>query len=128
MATSDDAFERFRLHAEICKVLTDPKRLLILDGLRAGDRSVGELAEQIGVTLANTSQHLAVLRSAGLVDGRRSGTTVVYRLAEPAILEACDVIHAIVERRLAGSASSPARPAATTATPAAIPASQTIQR
>lgn len=125
MGTSDDAFERFRLHAEICKVLTDPKRLLILDGLRAGDRSVGELAERIGATLANASQHLAVLRSAGLVDGRRSGTTVVYRLAEPAILEACDVIHAIVERRLAGPASSPVRPAATTS---AVPASQTIQR
>lgn len=128
MATSDDALERFRLHAEICKVLTDPKRLLILDGLRAGDQSVGELAERIGATLANASQHLAVLRSAGLVDGRRSGTTVVYRLSEPAILEACDVIHAIVERRLAGSASSPARPAATTVTPSAVPTPEAIQR
>lgn len=125
MTTSEDALDLFRLHAEICKVLTDPKRLMILDGLRTGDRSVGELAEQIGVTLANTSQHLAVLRAAGLVDGRRSGTTVVYRLAEPAILEACDVIHAIVERRLAGPASSPVRPAATTVTTAAVPASQT---
>lgn len=125
-ATIDDAaFERFRLHAEICKVLTDPKRLLILDGLRVGERSVGDLAERIGVTLANASQHLAVLRSAGLVDGRRSGTTVLYRLAEPAILEACDVIHAIVERRLAGPAPSPLRPAAATSVP---PASQTTQR
>ena len=126
MGTNDDAFERFRLHAEICKVLTDPKRLMILDGLRAGDRSVGQLAELIGVTLANASQHLAVLRSTGLVDGRRSGTTVVYRLAEPAILEACDVIHAIVERRLAGPVSSPVRPGV--ATTATDQAPQTIQR
>jgi DNA-binding transcriptional ArsR family regulator len=98
---SREALERYRLHAEICKVLTDPKRLMLLDTLRGGERSVGELALALGVSLANASQHLAVLRSAGLVDGRRTGTTVNYRLAEPAIATACDIIHAIVTRRLA---------------------------
>ena len=102
MTPTMDPLERFRLHAEICKVLTDPKRLMLLDGLREGERSVGELAEHLRTTLPNASQHLAVLRGAGLVVGRRTGTTVRYRLAEPAIVEACDVIHAIVERRLAG--------------------------
>jgi ArsR family transcriptional regulator len=127
MTIDDAAFEHFRLHAEICKVLTDPKRLMILDGLRSGDRSVGQLAELIGVTLANASQHLAVLRSAGLVDGRRSGTTVVYRLAEPAIVEACDVIHAIVERRLDGRA--PSSPWRDEAAPTPLtPTTETIQR
>lgn len=95
--------ELFRLHAEICKVLTEPKRLMILDALRHGERSVGELAAAIGVSLPNISQHLAVMRGAGLVDGRRSGTSITYRLAEPTILEACDVIHRIVERRLTGT-------------------------
>jgi len=98
---ADDTLERYRLHAEVCKVLTDPKRLMLLDTLRGGERSVGELAVAIGVTLPNASQHLAVLRAAGLVDGRRSGTTVTYRLAEPAIAEACDIIDAIVTRRRA---------------------------
>lgn len=101
MDLSHDTLERYRLHAEICKVLTDPKRLMLLDTLRDGERSVGELATAIGVTLPNASQHLAILRSAGLVDGRRMGTTVNYRLAEPAIATACDVIHGIVTRRLA---------------------------
>lgn len=100
MDLDDDRLERYRLHAEICKVLTDPKRLMLLDTLRGGERSVGDLAVAIGVTLPNASQHLAVLRSAGLVDGRRIGTTVNYRLAEPAITDACDVIHGIVTRRL----------------------------
>jgi DNA-binding transcriptional ArsR family regulator len=95
--------ERFRLHAEMCKVLTEPKRLMILDALRHGGRSVGDLAAAIGVTLPNVSQHLAVMRASGLVEGRRAGTTITYRLAEPTIVEACDVIHRIVERRLAGS-------------------------
>lgn len=111
MTISDEAQERYRLHADVCKVLTDPKRLMLIDALRLDDRSVGELAEAIGVALPNVSQHLAVLRAAGLVEGRRIGTSVLYRLAEPAIVDACDVIHAIVERRLAGHAPSSAGPA-----------------
>jgi ArsR family transcriptional regulator, virulence genes transcriptional regulator len=93
--------ERYRLHAEVCRVLTDPKRLMLLDVLREGEHSVGELADELGCSLANASQHLAVLRSAGLVDTRRDGTTIRYRLAEPSLIAACDVIHEIVERRLA---------------------------
>jgi ArsR family transcriptional regulator len=97
---TEHTLEHYRLHAEMCRVLTDPKRLMLLDALRAGPRSVGELALAIGVALPNASQHLTVLRSAGLVEGRRIGTTVVYRVAEPAIADACDIIHAIVARRL----------------------------
>ena len=88
------------MHAELCKVLTDPKRLALLDALRAGDRSVGDLAGTIGATLANTSQHLAVMRSAGLVESTREGTTIRYRIAEPAISEACDIVGGIIERRI----------------------------
>jgi ArsR family transcriptional regulator len=73
---------------------------MLLDTLRGGEQSVGGLAAAIGVALPNASQHLAVMRSAGLVDGRRTGTTVYYRLAEPAITDACDIIQAIVARRL----------------------------
>ena len=92
--------EHYRLHADVCRVLTDPKRLMLLSALRVSERSVGELAATIGVALPNASQHLAVLRAAGLVEGRRVGTTVVYRLAEPAITDACDIISTIVARRL----------------------------
>jgi len=93
--------ERYRIHAELCKVLTDPKRLMILDALRDGERSVGELAQRIGVTLPNASQHLAVMRNTGLVEGRRAGTTIIYRLAEPTIVDACDIVHSIADRRVA---------------------------
>ena len=101
MEQTQETLEHYRLHADVCRVLTDPKRLMLLAALRAGQRSVGELAVEIGVALPNASQHLAVLRTAGLVDSRRVGTAVVYRLAEPAITEACDIISAIVTRRLA---------------------------
>lgn len=73
---------------------------MILEALRHGDRSVGELAEVLGVALPNTSQHLAVMRNAGLVERRRAGTTIVYRLIEPTIVDACDIVHRIVERRV----------------------------
>ncbi len=97
----DPRLERYRLHADLCKVLTDPKRLMMLDALRGDERSVGQLADAIGVTLPNASQHLAVMRSAGLVESRRIATTIVYRLAEPTIVDACDIVHRIVERRVA---------------------------
>jgi ArsR family transcriptional regulator len=116
---ADAALPAYRAHADLCKVLTDPKRLMVLDALRAGERSVGELAAVLGVALPNVSQHLAVLRSAGLVDGVRAGTTVRYRLVEPDILEACDIIHAIVERRLE------TRLPATTLVPADLPPAAT---
>jgi DNA-binding transcriptional ArsR family regulator len=102
--------ERYRLHAGVCRVLTDPKRLMLLDVLREGERSVGELAEELGCAMPNASQHLGVLRSAGLVATRRDGNTIRYRLAEPEIVAACDAIHRIVGRRmglLAGAAPSP---------------------
>ena len=109
MDTTAPGADAFRLHAEICKVLTDPKRLMLLDALRVGERSVGDLAGIIGGTLPNTSQHLAVLRAAGLVDSRREGTAVRYRLAEPEILQACDAVGRIVRRRLLSRADRVAR-------------------
>jgi DNA-binding transcriptional ArsR family regulator len=91
--------ERYRLHAEVCKVLTDPKRLTLIDALAGGERSVGELASVLGVTLANASQHLGVMRHAGIVETRREGTTVLYRLSEPEIVDACRIIDRLVGRR-----------------------------
>jgi DNA-binding transcriptional ArsR family regulator len=116
---TEEALDHSRLHAETCPVLTDPKRLMLLTALWVGERSVGELALAIGVALPNASQHLAVLRTAGLIEGRRIGTTVVYRLAEPAIADACDTISAIVSRRL-GRAVGPADERATNASLHAI--------
>ncbi len=120
MAADPDPLERYRLHAEICKVLTDPKRLMVLAALRDGTRTVGELATAIGTSLPNTSQHLAILRSAGLVDGRRDGASVRYRLAEPAILDACEIVAGIVDRRAGARRAAPNPVAASTRSPALL--------
>ncbi len=96
----ESRLQRYQLRAEICKVLTDPKRLMLIDALRAGEQSVGELADAVGLGLANASQHLAVLRHAGLVSTRRTGTSIHYRLSGPELVEACDVIERLVVRRI----------------------------
>lgn len=91
--TDGDLFER---QARICQVLTDPKRLRLLDTLRQGERPVGELADMLGVSISNVSQHLGVMRDAGLTLTRREGTSVFYRLAYPRIVDACDIVKEIV--------------------------------
>ncbi len=73
--------------ALIGRALGDPKRLCVLQRLTAGEASVGELSQTIGCQVPNMSQHLAVLRNAGLVTARREGSTVYYRLADERVEE-----------------------------------------
>ena len=70
--------------AAVGRALADPKRLCVLESLAAGELSVSELSTTVGCQVPNMSQHLAVLRSAGLVKTRRDGNTVFYRLADSA--------------------------------------------
>jgi ArsR family transcriptional regulator len=92
----------YERRARICQVLADPKRLRLIDALRGEvEKSVGELAEIIGATYPNVSQHLNVMRDAGLVSSRREGTTLYYRLAYPQITEACDIVTSVLRAQLA---------------------------
>jgi DNA-binding transcriptional ArsR family regulator len=83
--------------AAIGRALADPKRLCVLECLATGERSVGELSSQVGCQVPNMSQHLAVLRTAGLVTTRRDGNTVFYRLADPTVLEAYRLIQQLAK-------------------------------
>jgi DNA-binding transcriptional ArsR family regulator len=78
-----------RLHAAaIARALADPKRLCVVEKLASGERSVSDLSRDVGCQVPNMSQHLAVLRTAGLVASRREGSTVLYRLADARVLDA----------------------------------------
>jgi len=81
-----------RLQSEICKSLSNAKRLEILHELRDGEKSVGELCTVTGLRQANVSQHLAVMRHRKMVLERRSGNTVLYRIADKRINRACDIM------------------------------------
>ena len=87
------------LQAEILKTLANPLRIEILHLLADGPREVGRLARLIGVSQPNVSQHLAVLRTAGLVEAERDGREVRYRLTDPEVMVACGVMRAVLERR-----------------------------
>jgi DNA-binding transcriptional ArsR family regulator len=88
------------LQAEVLKTLASPRRLEILHVLARGPIEVGRLAEAIGATQPNVSQHLAMLRGAGVVEAERDGREVRYRLADPDVMVACGVMRGVLERRL----------------------------
>jgi DNA-binding transcriptional ArsR family regulator len=81
--------------AAIARALSDPKRLCVLETLAGGERSVSDLSRDAGCQIPNMSQHLAVLRSAGLVATRRAGNTVLYRLTDQRVLDAYRLISAL---------------------------------
>jgi rhodanese-related sulfurtransferase/DNA-binding transcriptional ArsR family regulator len=87
--------------ARIGKALSSPHRLEILELLAQGERTVDSLATEIGLSLANASQHLQALRQAALVESRKEGLYVSYRLADPAVFELCSAIRTVAEHRLA---------------------------
>ncbi|HHD11880.1 MAG TPA: ArsR family transcriptional regulator [Deltaproteobacteria bacterium] len=90
----------FKLQAEICKVLANPKRLEVLYVLKDGERSVGELVKLLGISKANLSQHLAVMRSAGIVNARREGVNIYYSVASKKITEACAIMRDVLMEKL----------------------------
>jgi DNA-binding transcriptional ArsR family regulator len=90
-----------RMQAEVLKVLASPARLEILHLLFNGPLDVGRIAESIGATQPNASQHLAVLRNAGLVEADRHGREIRYALADPDVIVACGVMRNVLQRRLA---------------------------
>ena len=87
--------------ARIGKALSSPYRLEMLELLAQSERTVDSLATEIGLSLANTSQHLQVLRQAALVDSRKDGLFVYYRLAGAEVFELSRVLRSVAEGRLA---------------------------
>ena len=88
------------LQADILKTLASPRRLDILHALARGPIEVGRLAEAIGASQPNVSQHLAVLRAVGIVEAERDGREVRYRLTDSDVMVACDLMRSVLERRL----------------------------
>ena len=97
-AFKDAIYEQF---ARIGKAVSSPKRLELLDLLCQGERTVEVLAKESGLTIANASQHLQVLRAARLVEAEKEGLFVVYRLADQTVCEFFRAMRVLAESRLA---------------------------
>lgn len=92
--------EIFQIHAEICKTLANPIRLMILALLAKREMSVGEIVDVIGVNLANISQHLGTLRAKNIVKSRKEGHMVFYSLVDRRIIEACNIIRTLLLEKM----------------------------
>ena len=90
----------YRLQAEICRVMGHPRRLAILDLLGDGEKSTAALLRALRVSKVNLSQHLAVMKNAGVVVSRREGREMFYRLAYPEIKDACRLTREVLALRL----------------------------
>jgi DNA-binding transcriptional ArsR family regulator len=88
------------LHAEICSALADPIRILILYALSEQELNVSELADYIGVPQPTASRHLKVLRERGLVRPSRQGASMMYRLTDHRLIEALDLLRAVLHARI----------------------------
>ncbi len=94
-AVATEADKAFQRAAVVGRAMADPKRLCVLESLADGELSVSELSIRVRCQVPNMSQHLAVLRSAGLVATRREGSTVFYRLADQRVHEAYQLLQSI---------------------------------
>ncbi|MDF2544925.1 MAG: ArsR family transcriptional regulator [Herbinix sp.] len=91
--------ELYKLHADFCKFMSNPKRIEILFLLGEKEMCVDEIASAMEVKVPNISQHLAVMREKGVVDVRREGTKMYYIIANPKTLQACIIMRdAMVEQ------------------------------
>jgi ArsR family transcriptional regulator len=95
--------ELYRLQAEFCKGMAHPTRIHILRSLKEGEKTVSELARLVGVTQANASQHLAILRQFGLLKTRRDGSSIYYSISDHRIVEACELVRSCIGERLKNS-------------------------
>lgn len=86
----------YELHAEVCKTLANPKRIEIINLLRSGEKSVACLLETTGLLKANLSQHLSIMRQKGIIHARKEGLSVFYRIANPKIVKACDLMREVL--------------------------------
>lgn len=103
MANAEQQSDPFEQQARLCRALANATRLRLLHELASGERSAGELREALGISRVLLSQHMSVLQEQRLVRVRKEGLRVFYRLSEPIIAEACDMVRQALERLAAMS-------------------------
>lgn len=86
--------------ADICKVLGNVKRLQIIYLLQAGEMAAGDLAAALETTAANVSQHLTAMKQVGVLESRREGSNIFYRLADRAVLDACGMVNQVLREQM----------------------------
>lgn len=94
----------YRLHADVCKALASPIRIQVIDILQDGEMSAGDLADELGVTKGNLSQHLNLMKDKGIVTARREGAHIYYRVSNKKVVKACQLMREVLLDRLSEGA------------------------
>jgi ArsR family transcriptional regulator len=94
-----------RFKAEIFQALAHPTRIAIIETLRQGEMSAGQIIEELEIEQANASQHLTILRSKQIVVNRKEGNQVFYSLRDPVLIEVLDVLKRYFYSQLSQTAS-----------------------
>ena len=92
--------EIYKIHAEMCKIFSNPTRLEILNLLRDKEMSVTELIKMSKLSQVNISQHLSIMKSKGIVVSQREGKMIYYKLSNPKIIKAFDIIREVLTEGL----------------------------
>jgi len=95
--------EVFELQARICKAFAHPGRLQILDSLGSGEKGISDLQTELGISKTGMSQHVAILKSVGVVTTRRNGKQIYCSLAMPEVKQACQLIRRVLHAQISGS-------------------------
>lgn len=90
----------YEMHASICNVFSNPKRLEIIDLLREGEKSVNELSGLMEILQANLSQHLSLMRHRGILETRREGVNIYYSIANPKVIKAFEIMREVLLEQL----------------------------
>jgi ArsR family transcriptional regulator len=98
--TNNEIFER---QARICKAFAHPGRLQILDQLGGGEKGISDLQSALGISKTGMSQHIAILKSVGVVTTRRNGKQIYCSLAMPEVKQACQLIRKVLHAQITGS-------------------------
>jgi DNA-binding transcriptional ArsR family regulator len=88
------------------RILAEPMRIKLLDELRDGPLSVGELQERLGASQQNVSKHLGVLHNARMVSRSKRGTSALYEIADPSVFELCELVCGGLRRQVEGLAAA----------------------
>jgi len=91
----------YTMHADMCKTISNPRRQAIINTIRDKELTVSEIVKKTGVSQANISQHLSILRSKGIVQTRRDGNNIYYSLSTLKILKAYDLISEVLKEAMA---------------------------
>ncbi len=99
----------YKARAKIIKAMAHPSRLAMIDALARGEKCVCELQKIVGADITTVSKHLSLMKQAGIVEDRREGVWIHYRLKVPCILRFFDCVDAVLENESCGPAAGGCR-------------------